>query len=383
MRIRSLTLLVVLVAVAAGVHIALSPSSYEQVTAKVGAHYFIATPSRHPGDHYYRFEYSPGLEADSIGAGHLDCQGYIKQIPLPLTGRGGNFPQGFSVASATANLNGAEFDLTCTMTAIMEPQITPASFTIEAFVHGDAFSDCHVIAETLVADRDWAMQICATAAGGSSMASAAPAELKMIIGSQTIGSGLYVRNGDDYYIAVARQITSGGPDEGICNTLTYDLHFRVQNLSTGTALQSAVASGARDYCPMSAPVPLRIGYQFDGLIDEVRYSVGLLEPPELLINQVLADADGDGLNNREDNCITVANAAQRDTNGDGYGNFCDPDINNDGVVNFADISLWAPFFNTVGTGDEDFNGDGTVNFIDYALFPQYFLQPPGPSALAH
>ncbi len=95
------------------------------------------------------------------------------------------------------------------------------------------------------------------------------------------------------------------------------------------------------------------------------------------------DTDGDGVSDDADNCTLVINADQRDTNGDGYGNACDPDINNDGVVNFIDISGWTPLFNSAcGDVDEDFNGDGNCNFSDFSLFPEYFLQPPGPSGVA-
>ena len=105
---------------------------------------------------------------------------------------------------------------------------------------------------------------------------------------------------------------------------------------------------------------------------------------QALYNGCLLDLDGDcdGIPDTADNCTNVVNTNQRDTNGDGYGNACDPDLNNDGVVNFADIGAWVPLFNTAcGNVDGDFNGDGGCNFGDYALFPQYFLQPPGPGAI--
>ena len=35
----------------------------------------------------------------------------------------------------------------------------------------------------------------------------------------------------------------------------------------------------------------------------------------------------------------VANADQRDVDGDEFGNVCDPDLNNDGVVNALDLGL--------------------------------------------
>ncbi len=94
------------------------------------------------------------------------------------------------------------------------------------------------------------------------------------------------------------------------------------------------------------------------------------------------DSDSDGIPDSSDNCLLVANADQRDTNGDGYGNSCDPDLDNNGTVNFADISLWIPFFNTPTFGDADFNGDGNAGFVDYTLMAAYFLQPPGPSGIA-
>lgn len=94
-----------------------------------------------------------------------------------------------------------------------------------------------------------------------------------------------------------------------------------------------------------------------------------------------ADVDADGVPDSADNCIQAVNADQRDTDGDGFGNSCDPDLNNDGIVNFADIALWVPLYNTASSGNEDFNGDGVVNFIDYSLFSTFFLEPPGPSGI--
>lgn len=95
------------------------------------------------------------------------------------------------------------------------------------------------------------------------------------------------------------------------------------------------------------------------------------------------DTDGDGVGDSLDNCTLVANADQRDTNGDGFGNVCDPDFDNNGVVNFLDISGWVPFFNTAcGDVDQDLNGDGGCNFGDFSLIPAYFGQPPGPSGIA-
>ncbi len=106
---------------------------------------------------------------------------------------------------------------------------------------------------------------------------------------------------------------------------------------------------------------------------------GMLQAPECM---TCVDTDNDTVDDSMDNCTLVPNTDQRDTNGDGYGNACDPDLNNDNIVNFADVSMWVPFFNTATSGDADFNGDGSANFADYVLYTSYFLQPPGPSEIA-
>ena len=99
------------------------------------------------------------------------------------------------------------------------------------------------------------------------------------------------------------------------------------------------------------------------------------------------DHDGDGVPDAFDNCIDVPNGPaapgpfaliQRDTNGDRYGNDCDPDLNGDGIVNFADLAgMKRVFFRR--DPDADLNGDGIVNFADLARLKAFFFKPPGPS----
>jgi hypothetical protein len=100
------------------------------------------------------------------------------------------------------------------------------------------------------------------------------------------------------------------------------------------------------------------------------------------------DDDDDGVPNATDNCILVANgpkqpdaggASQRDTNGDGYGNACDPDLDGNEVVNFGDLAIMKSVF--FGTDeDTDLNGDGAVNFADLAIMKQSLFKAPGPAA---
>jgi hypothetical protein len=93
-----------------------------------------------------------------------------------------------------------------------------------------------------------------------------------------------------------------------------------------------------------------------------------------------ADTDDDGIDDSDDNCTKLANADQRDSNGDGYGNLCDPDLDNNGIVNFTDLGLLKTAFFTTSP-DADFDGDGLVNFVDLGIMKSFFFLPPGPSGL--
>jgi hypothetical protein len=96
--------------------------------------------------------------------------------------------------------------------------------------------------------------------------------------------------------------------------------------------------------------------------------------------RIPVDSDGDGVPDDSDNCTQVANADQHDSNGDGFGNACDPDITDDCTVNFGDLGLLKTvFFST--DPDADFDGNGSVNFGDLGVLKTFFFLPPGPSGV--
>ncbi len=97
---------------------------------------------------------------------------------------------------------------------------------------------------------------------------------------------------------------------------------------------------------------------------------------------VAQDADGDGFSNSTDNCVQVANADQRDSNNDDFGNICDADLNGDCIVNATDLGLLRTVFFTTDA-DADFNGDGVVNATDLGIMRLGFFNPPGPSGLTN
>ncbi len=115
-----------------------------------------------------------------------------------------------------------------------------------------------------------------------------------------------------------------------------------------------------------------------GGVDAVVESVAVAVDPELAV-----DTDGDGIFDCDDNCIARFNPRQYDSNGDGYGNYCDADLNNDCMVDFADLALFRQVFlvRSQREEDADFNGDGFINFADLAQFRYGFMKPPGPSGL--
>lgn len=100
------------------------------------------------------------------------------------------------------------------------------------------------------------------------------------------------------------------------------------------------------------------------------------------------DIDSDGIINRLDNCTLIANADQRDTNNDGYGNVCDGDLQSDGITNWDDVNRSYWYFGVLGESsynpDADINGDNIVNDIDANLIHARILSPgvPGPSGIA-
>ena len=64
------------------------------------------------------------------------------------------------------------------------------------------------------------------------------------------------------------------------------------------------------------------------------------------------DLDADGISDAADNCASVANAGQQDTDLDGAGNACDFDYDNNGQIDDVDADLLRAAFGT-GPGDPD------------------------------
>jgi hypothetical protein len=124
-----------------------------------------------------------------------------------------------------------------------------------------------------------------------------------------------------------------------------------------------------------------IDNDWDGSIDtadaDCASAADLLEEP---------DPDADLVPDARDNCQAVANADQRDTNADGYGNTCDADVSNDGGVGVPDFAMLSAAMGSTEQQpgydpDLDLSGDGGVGVPDFAAMLSSFGMLPGPSGL--
>ncbi|WP_437310224.1 dockerin type I domain-containing protein [Sorangium sp. So ce388] len=102
------------------------------------------------------------------------------------------------------------------------------------------------------------------------------------------------------------------------------------------------------------------------------WEVGVTPKVTLYFPDGAPDADSDGVPDGADNAYLTANANQRDTNGDGFGNIADADLDNDGDVDTGDYNILMAAWNTqLGNPGynqhADFNGDGNINTADYNI----------------
>jgi len=199
------------------------------------------------------------------------------------------------------------------------------------------------------------------------------------IGS-TSGSGALHRHIDWFLLGPTQGVTpnAGVYLVGVQNTVAGVGDSEVSWIAFGNGVSQDVVDRAEDWIDevLIPDCSDRSDNDGDGLVD-FPADTDCLSPDQLV--ETPLDDDGDGVPNGSDNCTLHANPDQTDTDGDGYGNRCDPDFDQSGNVNFADLArLRAGFF-----GSDpllDLNADGAVNFADLAIVRQLFFAAPGPSA---
>lgn len=145
----------------------------------------------------------------------------------------------------------------------------------------------------------------------------------------------------------------------------------------GSGIELAVSSGADAEVLAVAGVQ---SYEF-----ELERSDGLSATDTVVVEvSSPTDTDGDGISDYRDVCTLVADADQRESSGDGYGNACDADYDDDGLVSIIDFGLISLVISGSAPYDPDMDhdGDGDVDLDDVAVTQALFGGAPGPSGLA-
>ena len=105
----------------------------------------------------------------------------------------------------------------------------------------------------------------------------------------------------------------------------------------------------------------------DGILNDVDNCPTVYNPDQLDSNNngvgdVCEDPDNDGIKNSDDNCPDIFNPDQEDFDNDGIGDICDDDIDGDDIVDSEDncLLLYNP-------AQLDTDGDGVGNLCDVDL----------------
>gem|GEM_PF-786305 len=117
---------------------------------------------------------------------------------------------------------------------------------------------------------------------------------------------------------------------------------------SNTQIRSALQAGALDLGPAGR---------------DPMFGFGLVQAATT-VTQLPGDTDNDGLANSADNCPTVANADQLDSDADGAGDVCDADIDGDGMSNdYETANGLNPLSAADALGDRD--ADGFSNLAEF------------------
>ncbi|MEQ2354474.1 thrombospondin type 3 repeat-containing protein [Pseudoalteromonas piscicida] len=90
--------------------------------------------------------------------------------------------------------------------------------------------------------------------------------------------------------------------------------------------------------------------------DEIK---GGFDPKDDKVHPPYADADKDGIADKDDNCPALPNPSQINTDDDEQGDACDDDDDNDGIKDYNDNAPLVP-----NSGQEDSDGDSVGDVID-------------------
>jgi hypothetical protein len=182
------------------------------------------------------------------------------------------------------------------------------------------------------------------AAGFSSLSSVLTQVAAAVVSPEATNATLTLQVSADFVVTTA-SATGGGAVTVSGNTITWTnqaLQDQTVTLTYGIAHVSSSLGGGK-------PVHTSVTYTDD--------QSNALIVPALSVTVHGCDQDNDGVVDENDNCVSVANTDQLDTDGDGLGNACDPDDDDDGVLDGGDN---CPLIANPTQSDFDRDGIGDV-----------------------
>jgi hypothetical protein len=162
-------------------------------------------------------------------------------------------------------------------------------------------------------------------------------------GNAAVQTGVW-QNWDAYRGGAATWWLNTGA--GGCGQNTPCTWSEITNLFPNATIREGAACGpgAAPKTPCPGSLGLNQGSFNSGIVSNADAIYVSVSGNRTTFNLELAppDGDGDGTPDGTDNCPTVANSSQTDTDGDGQGDACDSDDDNDGVPDTGDACSTTP-----------------------------------------
>ncbi|MDZ7619774.1 MAG: LamG-like jellyroll fold domain-containing protein [Patescibacteria group bacterium] len=246
---------------------------------------------------YWRFEGADdatGFLLDSSGNGHALVRSAlpgVSQIPLPAVGTGSAFANPVLQTGAANSSAGSFTTANGFLSAAYDSSYLVDAFTIEAFINPSALSANTVAVgqfSTTTGDPQRRWFLGATTGSQLRVALASTPGSAPVLDTNAVNwvgpSGMVPTSlmvGNDYYVAASVSLATGGAGTGLVT-------FYLQNLTEGgPLLTQTLTHSVATLHPSTAYLAIGAmasgGNQFPGLVDEVRFSSGVLSPNQLLI----------------------------------------------------------------------------------------------------